>query len=86
MDPTNQINIAFINIRGQTGLNLAKQVQLEDFIKQNRIDILHLQESNIEENTFSDVKSCFFRSSWYGVVSSGNLQTLDLSPEPGQML
>ena len=57
MDPTNQINIAFINIRGQTGLNLAKQVQLEDFIKQNRIDILHLQESNIEENTFSDCNS-----------------------------
>ena len=27
MDHTNQINIAFLNIRGQTGINLAKQVQ-----------------------------------------------------------
>ena len=32
MDPTNTLNIAYINIRGQTGFNLAKQVQIEDFI------------------------------------------------------
>ena len=56
MDPTNELRIGFINIRGQTGFNLAKQVQIEDFIRQNRIDVLHLQESNIEENTFSDCK------------------------------
>ena len=56
MDPTNKITVAFINIRGQTGFNLAKQFQIEEFIRHNRIDILHLQESNIEENTFNDCK------------------------------
>ena len=43
MDPTNTLNIAYINIRGQTGFNLAKQVEIEDFIKQFKIDVLHLQ-------------------------------------------
>ena len=56
MDPTNKITVAFINIRGQTGFNSAKQFQIEEFIRHNRIDILHLQESNIEENTFNDCK------------------------------
>ena len=56
MNPTNNLNIAFINIRGQTGLNLAKQIQIEDFIRQNNLDILHLQEINVEEDTFSDCK------------------------------
>ena len=45
---------AFINIRGQTGLPLSKQLQIEQFIKDNNVDILHLQEVNIEKNTFSE--------------------------------
>ena len=53
MNPTNQLRIAFINIKGQTGLHIAKQIQIEDFVKQNKIDIVNLQEINIENDTFS---------------------------------
>ena len=56
MNPTNQLRIAFINIKGQTGLHIAKQIQIEDFVKQNKIDIVNLQEINIENDTFSECK------------------------------
>ena len=36
----NYINIAFMNIHGQTGLDESKQVQIENFIKSYKIDIL----------------------------------------------
>ena len=61
MDNENILRIAFLNIKGQTGLNKAKQVQIEDFMKTNRIDIMNLQESNIEDKTFSDCKYIFLR-------------------------
>ena len=65
MNQTNILNIAFINIKVQTGLPLSKQVQIEDFIRNNRIDILHLQESNINDETFSN---CSFISSGYNLI------------------
>ena len=48
--------IAYLNCHGQTGLNLSKQLQIEDFIKFYQIDILHLQETYIEDDTFSECK------------------------------
>ena len=48
--------IAYMNIRGQTGLSLEKQLQIENFLLQNDIDILHCQEINIEEDTFHECK------------------------------
>ena len=54
MDSNNIITVGFINIRGQTGLSLSKQLQIEKFIRENDIDILHLQEANIEDETFSN--------------------------------
>ena len=65
MGVTNILTTAFINIRGQTGLHLSKQLQIENFIRENRIDILHLQESHIEENTFSE---CNLIASGYNIV------------------
>ena len=53
MESTSVFNVGFINIRGQTGLNLSKQVQIEQFINQNQLDVLNMQESNIDEDTFS---------------------------------
>ena len=46
--------ISYLNIRGQTGLPIEKQYQIEEFLKQSKSDILHLQEANIDENTFSE--------------------------------
>jgi exonuclease III len=59
MDPTKQefLTIAYMNIRGQTGLSLSKQLQIQDFISQNKIDILHLQEIDICDDTFTECKT-----------------------------
>ena len=54
MEPTDNILVlAYLNTHGQTGLNLSKQLQIEEFLKSNKIDILHLQETFIDDDTFS---------------------------------
>ena len=58
----NFINIAFMNIHGQSSLDESKQVQIENFIKSYKIDILNCQEINMDENSF---KKCSFISSSY---------------------
>ena len=59
------LSISYVNIRGQKGFHLDKQLQLEDFIKRNNCDIIHLQEAHIEENTFSE---CNFIESNFSVL------------------
>ena len=66
-EENNLIRIAFMNIRGQTGLELSKQCQIENFIKIHNIDILNCQEINIEENTF---KQCHYITSSYEILSN----------------
>ena len=61
------INIAYMNIRGQTGLEYAKQIQIENFLKTYKLDILHLQESNISEDTF---QNCDFINSSYDIITN----------------
>ena len=46
-----------MNIRGQTGLTRAKQVQIETFLTTNNLDVLHLQEINIVEDSFSNCET-----------------------------
>ena len=54
MEPTDNILVlAYLNTHGQTGLNLSKQLQIEEFLNSNKIDILHLQETFIDDDTFS---------------------------------
>ena len=43
------LTICYMNIRGQTGLNVDRQFQIEYFIKANNCDIV----INIENDTFS---------------------------------
>ena len=47
------ITLAFMNIRGQTGLDLSKQKQIEKFIQTYNKDILNCQEINIAEDSFN---------------------------------
>ena len=55
MENTNQVlSIGFMNIHGQTGLSSAKQVQIESFLNSQNLDVLHLQEVNITEDSFSN--------------------------------
>ena len=68
-DTTNNdhLNIAFMNTRGQTGLDLTKQAQIESFLKFHRIDILNCQETNVSEDTFSQSHSM---TSSYEIISN----------------
>ena len=62
-DPT--ITVATLNIQGQSGINEVKQKQIEDFIKFNKIDILHLQEIEVTSRTF---EKCRLISSRYNII------------------
>ena len=50
----NVLIIAYLNIHGQTKLSLAKQVQIESFLKYNQVDIAHFQEIEVVDDTFSE--------------------------------
>ena len=64
---TSCLNIAFINCVGQSKFNLAKQLEIQNFIKSQRLDILHLQEVKIDHDSFSE---CPFISSNFNVLSN----------------
>ena len=59
-----------MNIHGQTKLPTVKQLQIQDFIKYKNIDILHLQEIEIDENTFSE---CDYISSYFNIISNNSV-------------
>ena len=65
----NLLTIATMNIRGQTSLDVVKQAQIESFIKQHNIDILHCQEIEIEDSTF---ESCSFITSRYEIIQNNS--------------
>ena len=67
--PTEILSVGFMNIRGQTGLSNAKQAQIESFIIQQKLDVLHLQEINICEDSFSN---CNVVSSSYNIISNNS--------------
>ena len=67
MDTTSTITIAYMNVRGQTGLDIAKQLQIENFLKSFKIDILNCQEINILEDSFSN---CDHINSSYNLISN----------------
>ena len=74
----NKIRIGFMNVKGQSKLNVEKQIQIEDFLRRHKCDILNLQETNIEPETFS---ACNVISSNYSILannSSNNYGTSSL--------
>ena len=50
----NSLKIGFINIYGQTGFSSSKVLELENFIEFNKLDVVCLQETDIDQNTFSE--------------------------------
>ena len=64
------LTVAFINIRGQSGLTIQKQLQIESFIRYNKCDIINLQEINIDDESFS---SCDFINSSYNIISNNSV-------------
>ena len=69
MATVNILTIGYINVRAQTGLPISKQLRIEAFSKHNNCDIVHLQEANIEEETFS---SCNFIQSSYNIIENNS--------------
>ena len=61
------LNVAFVNCVGQSKFNLAKQLEIQTFIRSHRLDILHLQEVKIEHDSFSE---CPFISSNFNILSN----------------
>ena len=61
------LKISYLNIRGQTGLQIGKQLQIEEFLKLNKSDILNLQEINLDSDTFSE---CSYIVSNYTLLSN----------------
>ena len=49
----NSLKIVSLNCRGQTKMNLAKQLQIQDFLKVYNIDILMCQETSVDDDTFN---------------------------------
>ena len=67
--PQFKINVATLNIQGQLSLNIAKQQQIQDFIKFNNLDILHLQEIEVSSDTF---EMCSYISSTYNIIQNNS--------------
>ena len=63
----NYFRIAFMNIHGQSGLSVTKEKQIEDFLQRNNVDVLHFQEINIGDNSFS---CCSYISANYYIISN----------------
>ena len=66
----NSLIVGFMNIKGQSKLHIEKQLQIEEFLKRYKCDILHLQETNIEQETFS---TCNYISSNYNILQNNSL-------------
>ena len=64
-----KIKICFLNCRGQTGFTEAKQLQIENFLKIHDIDILNLQETHLEKDSFS---SCNFILFNYEIIKNNS--------------
>ena len=61
--------VGYLNCRGQTGFTVSKQLQIEIFLQSNNIDVLHLQETRIQDDTFSE---CHFIASNYSLIQNNS--------------
>ena len=64
------VNIAILNIHGQSKLSLSKQHQIEDFVKSENVDVLHCQEINVNEDSF---KQCRYLNSQFNLIPNNAL-------------
>ena len=72
MDPSNAdqtLTVGFLNILGQSKLKQSKQDQIQFILQYHKIDILHLQETNILEGAFD---FCPFIANNYQILAQNN--------------
>ena len=65
----NKLSILCLNTFGQTKLTLQKQLQIQDIIKSYKTDVVHLQETDSDDNTF---KKCNYILNNYTVISNNS--------------
>ena len=61
------ITVAYINCVGQTKFPVSKQLEIQSFVCSNNIDILHMQECKIDDDSFSQ---CGFLTSNFNIFSN----------------
>ena len=61
------LRVATLNCQGQSGITPTKALYINDMLKRSNIDILHLQETYINEETF---EHCSLIESNYNVVKN----------------
>ena len=65
--PTSSLNIAYINCVGQTKFSVSKQLEIQSYMRSHSIDILHLQECLIDDDSFSQ---CNYVCSNFNIFSN----------------
>ena len=63
------LTIGYINIRGQSGLSVPKQLQIEAFAKLNKCDIINLQEAHLDSESFT---SCDFIQKNFSIIENNS--------------
>ena len=48
------LKVATLNCYRQSGFSSAKQQQISSFIRQHKLDVVHLQEINLDEDSFGE--------------------------------
>ena len=66
-DDFTPIIVAYINCVGQSKFPISKQLEIQSYVFTNKIDILHLQECKIYEDSFAQ---CGFLTSNYNIFSN----------------
>ena len=65
------IVVAYLNCVGQTRLPISKQLEIQSFVHTNKVDILHLQECRIDDDSFSQ---CGYLTSNFNLFSNNKNQ------------
>ena len=65
-----KLKIMYMNSYGQTKFTVQKQLQIEDIVKKLRCDIIHIQESDLDDQTFD---SCSFIKNNYNLLRNNSL-------------
>ena len=75
---SSNLSIGFINCVGQSKFNLRKQLEIQNYVKSQHLDIVHLQEVKIDSDCFSE---CPFIRSNFNIFSNNLSRTGSLTFE-----
>jgi exonuclease III len=68
------LNIAYINCVGQDKFTVKKQLEIQQYVKSNNIDILHLQECKTDDDSF---QNCSFIWANFNIIKNNTPNNTD---------